>query len=153
MSNELTIGIIGLYTLVYIIVFFIQKSQINKTKEINDSMKSFMEIFKIDEVKKYVKMKEETVNMRAVEMILNDEKIKESMKNITNEKVDEIKKVYIDQMGGQHLEMIAVIVQVLKSLKKESRINFIEDEIPSCKHIFIPIIEKMEIEDDNNKQN
>lgn len=57
MSNELTVGIIGLYTVVYVIVFFVQKSQIDQTKEINASMKSFMDIFKIDEVKKYVEMR------------------------------------------------------------------------------------------------
>ena len=44
MSNELTVGIIGLYTVVYVIVFFVQKSQIDQTKEINASMKSFMDM-------------------------------------------------------------------------------------------------------------
>ena len=38
MSNELTVGIIGLYTVVYVIVFFVQKSQIDQTKEINASI-------------------------------------------------------------------------------------------------------------------
>lgn len=51
MSNELTLIIVGLYTVIYVIVFFIQKSQTDKIKSINESMKSFMDIFDIDKVK------------------------------------------------------------------------------------------------------
>ena len=77
MSNELTVGIIGLYTVVYVIVFFVQKSQIDQTKEINASMKSFMDIFKIDEVKKYVEMRNERVMEDASKMMMNNQKFKE----------------------------------------------------------------------------
>ncbi len=45
MDNNLTLIIIGLYTLIYVFVFIIQKSQIDKQKDVISSMKSFMEIF------------------------------------------------------------------------------------------------------------
>ena len=58
MDNNLTLIIIGLYTLIYVIVFIIQKSQIDKQKDVISSMKSFMEIFKVDEVKKICRNEE-----------------------------------------------------------------------------------------------
>ena len=58
MDNNWTLIIIGLYTLIYVIVFIIQKSQIDKQKDVISSMKSFMEIFKVDEVKKICRNEE-----------------------------------------------------------------------------------------------
>ena len=94
MSNELTVGIIGLYTVVYVIVFFVQKSQIDQTKEINASMKSFMDIFKIDEVKKYVEMRNERVMEDASKMMMNNQKFKEMSDHLVNTTTEPIQEFY-----------------------------------------------------------
>ena len=47
MDEKWTLGILGLYTVIYLVVFFIQKSQIDRQKDVISSMKSFMEIFKV----------------------------------------------------------------------------------------------------------
>ena len=94
MSNELTVGIIGLYTVVYVIVFFVQKSQIDQTKEINASMKSFMDIFKIDEVKKYVEMRNERVMEDASKMMMNNQKFKEMSDHLIKTTTEPIQEFY-----------------------------------------------------------
>lgn len=152
MSNELTIGIIGLYTVVYVIVFFVQKSQIDQTKEINASMKSFMDIFKIDEVKKYVEMKNDRIMMQVEKIISDDEGIKKLMKEATTEKVDEIKEVYVNQMGNQHIEMTNVLFQFVKMIDENDRERFINEKLNSVKHILIPMLDTIE-EDDNIDSN
>jgi hypothetical protein len=147
MDNNWTLIIIGLYTFIYVIVFIIQKSQIDKQKEITNSMKSFIDIFNIEKVKEYVELKHETNLMKIDKLIADDKTINEAMRNITTEKVDEIKKVYIDQMGKQHFEMTSVIVRVLKSIDEEERELFISEYLESCKHIFIPMLDDIEKND------
>lgn len=141
MNNELAIGIMGLYTLVYVIVFIIQKSQIDKTKEINSSMKSFMDIFKIDEVKKYVDLKNERVMMQVDQILNEDEKIKDIYTAAINEKVEDLKEIYFSQMGEEHMELIAFVVEVLKSQTEEKRVELVEKGLPKTKRYFMKIIE------------
>jgi len=141
MSNEITIGIIGLYTLVYVIVFFIQKSQINRTEEINASMKSFMDIFKIDEVKKYVELKNERIMMQVDQIITDDDKIREISEEAINKKVDDIKEIYLSQMGDEHLELVAFVIEVIKSQPEEHRAKLIETALPKTKRYFSKILE------------
>ena len=143
MSN-LHVIIIGVYTLIYLIVFFIQKSQIDKTKEIISSMKAFMEIFKIDEVRKFVDLKTERVMMEAQGMVSNHENVKTAITEITNDKVEEIKKVYLEQMGNQHYEMTHVIVGFLKQLSSEDRRRVVDEKLKNCKHYFDPILERID---------
>ena len=94
MDNNWTLIIIGLYTIVYVIVFFVQKSQIDQTKEINASMKSFMDIFKIDEVKKYVEMRNERVMEDASKMMMNNQKFKEMSDHLVNTTTEPIQEFY-----------------------------------------------------------
>jgi hypothetical protein len=145
--NNINIIILGAYTLIYIIVFFIQRSQIQKTKEINNSMKAFMDIFKIEEVRRFVDLKTERIMMEAESLVANDEKVTSAINDIVKEKVGEIQKVYGEQMGQQHLEMTAVIVGLLKKIRKEDREQLINEQLSSCKHIFLPMLNDIE----NNK--
>ncbi len=144
MNNQITIIVLGIYTIVYVIIFFIQKSQISQTKQINESMKSFMDIFKIDEVKKYVELKNERILMQVDQLIADDEKVFEMSKLAVNEKIDDIKKVYIEQMGNQHKEMAEVIAEFLKMLEPHDRERFVKEKLNSTKHIFLPLIEKFD---------
>ncbi|MDT7832218.1 hypothetical protein RQM59_07490 [Flavobacteriaceae bacterium S356] len=148
MSNELSIIIVGAYTLVYLIVFFIQKAQISKNKEVISSMKSFMEIFKVDEVKKYVELKSERIMMQATDMIVKDESIKKAMKDITNEKVDEIKSIYMEQMGEEHLELVEFAINVISSTPKERREELINKGLPKTKRYFDKILKDINEDED-----
>lgn len=146
MSNELTVGIIGLYTFVYIIVFFIQKSQIDKQKEITSSMKSFIDIFDVKKVKEYAETIQETNLMKLDKIISDNKTVNEIMRKVTNEKIDELKKLYNKEMGNQHIEMTLVICYFLKHIDKEERVEFINNHLESCNHIFIPML--ADIDDD-----
>jgi hypothetical protein len=146
-ESIITISVIGLYTIVNLIVFFIQKAQIDSSKDITSSMKSFIDIFKIDEVKKYIEMRDERIIMQVDNIIAKNDTIKKMMDEVVNENVDKIKTVYIEQMGAQHLEMTGVIIRLLKSIPKDKRLLFIEYNLKANKHVFIPMLDDIE----NNK--
>ena len=131
MSNELTVGIIGLYTVVYVIVFFVQKSQIDQTKEINASMKSFMDIFKIDEVKKYVEMRNERVMEDASKMMMNNQKFKEMSDHLIKTTTEPIQEFYKKTINDRHIELLNVVSQVIISLEPDKREKFIKEVLPN----------------------
>jgi hypothetical protein len=147
MSNELTIGIVGLYTLVYVIVFFVQKSQLEKQKEVISSMKSFMDIFKIDEVKKYVEMKNELIIDRAVKMVKDEGKIDAKLEELVKGKADEITKLHMESLGDQYDEMFDVVSSLLLSMNKEETENLINSKLSKSKHIFECFINENENND------
>ncbi len=92
MDNNLTLIIIGLYTLIYVIV--IQKSQIDKQKDVISSMKSFMEIFNVDEVKKHVEMRNERVMEDAAKLIIDNKKFKDMSEHLVNTTTEPIQEFY-----------------------------------------------------------
>ena len=73
-----TIIVLGLYTVVYVVVFIIQQNQVKAQKGTIDSMKSFMEIFSVDDVRKFVEMREETMQGTLENFVNSDKRIKES---------------------------------------------------------------------------
>ncbi|WP_291867525.1 hypothetical protein [Maribacter sp.] len=107
MDERWTLGVLGLYTVIYLVVFFVHKSQIDRQKDVISSMKSFMEVFKVDEVKKFVELKENRMIMQFEDEMKNDGNLREMTEKIVLERIEPLKKVYIDQMGEQHLEMTA----------------------------------------------
>lgn len=147
MNNEVTIIVIGIYTLVYVIVFFVQKSQLKSVNEINLSMKSFMDIFKIEEVKKYVEMKDETIKMKFENMVADDEKITKIANEAILSNVDVLKDIYKKQMGEEHMELVTFVVNVINSQPKEKRVDIIKNELPKTKRYLLKIFEDI----DNNK--
>jgi hypothetical protein len=64
MDNTTTIVIIGIYTVIYLVVFFIQRSQINSQKEIIQSMKSFTEIVDLNKLKEYASIIEKSADIK-----------------------------------------------------------------------------------------
>lgn len=144
MKEYWTLIIIGLYTIIYLIVFVVQSSQIKRTKEINESMKSFMDIFKIDEVKKYVELKHESVLMDVNSMLANDKKLREVAREIVMEKNDEIIEMNKKQFGSDHNELIRFCVGTLLNIPKEERQKFIDDGLPLTKRFIQPMIDDVE---------
>jgi hypothetical protein len=143
MSENLTLIIIGIYTLVYVIVFFIQKTSLDRLKEginsqnlIINSMKTFMDIFDVDKIKKYVELNEESVMLKASNFVANDEKVKALALEFTKAHADEIKNLQMEKLDEQYLEMSKFIVKILSTVNEEEGKKVIELELKSCQHIF-----------------
>ncbi|EMY3555056.1 hypothetical protein [Flavobacterium psychrophilum] len=152
--NNIQLIILGIYTLAYIVVFFIQKASIDSLKEnvnnqngVINSMKSFMDIFDLNKIKEYVKVNEESAMLKASNFLADDEKVKGMALEFTKEHADLIKNLQMEKLGAQYSEMSEVIAEFLKIIKPEDRERFITEKLESCKHIFIPILDKI---DDND---
>jgi predicted Holliday junction resolvase-like endonuclease len=141
MSNLITVIVIGGYTIIYLVVFIIQKSQLDKVKEINSSMKSYMDIFKIDEVKKYVELKTERITLEALKLIHDDAKVKKIMEEAVKESTEAIKGIYINQMGEYYLELVSLAVNVLLSQPEDKRIDFVKKALPRTGNGLLKLID------------
>ena len=142
MDNTLTIIILGLYTLVYVIVFFIQKSQIDKQKDVINSMKSFIDIFKIDEVKKYVEIKTETMKLNVENII--EIKRKEFIKEISEDAEEAIRKIadddlneFKDKFKDKYNELWNELLDFIKLLPEDIRNQYIENNLTFTKESFL----------------
>ena len=144
MDNNLTLIIIGLYTLIYVIVFIIQKSQIDKQKDVISSMKSFMEIFKVDEVKKYVEMKNERIIEDTAMMLTNDAKIKIMSDHLIKTTTEPIKKLYREAMEEKNMELIDVVFKLIMMQETNKREKFINENLPKNKDYFMGVLNDYE---------
>ena len=134
MNNTITLIIIGIYTIIYLIVFVIQKSQI-------DSMKAFIDIFKVDEVKKYVEIKEERILMQVDQMITDDKKVNEMLNNIVDKRIDLLKDTLEESIKNRYLESYKFALLVLESMKENERKQIIEKYLPKNKEFIIKTFE------------
>ena len=141
MNEFILLIILGVYTVVYLIIFFIQKAQIDEIKEINTSMKAYMEIFNIDEVKKYVELKSERAIMAAENFVKNHEGVRKIMNEVLDNNVDRVKEVYYKQMGEEHMELVVLTINILKNIKEEEREIFIQRNLPKTSRYFLEILE------------
>ncbi len=144
MDNNLTLIIIGLYTLIYVIVFIIQKSQIDKQKDVISSMKSFMEIFKVDEVKKYVEMKNERIIEDTAMMLTNDAKFKIMSDHLIKTTTEPIKKLYREAMEEKNTELIDVVFKLIMMQETNKREKFINENLPKNKDYFMGVLNDYE---------
>ena len=144
MDNNLTLIIIGLYTLIYVIVFIIQKSQIDKQKDVISSMKSFMEIFKVDEVKKYVEMKNERIIEDTAMMLTNDAKFKIMSDHLIKTTTEPIKKLYREAMEEKNMELIDVVFKLIMMQETNKREKFINENLPKNKDYFMVVLNDYE---------
>lgn len=141
MNNTISVIILGCYTIVYVIVFFIQKSHLDKIKEINTSMKSYLEIFKIDEVKKYVELKSENSLMEATNLVLDNEKVKGMVEEILNNHVKDISDVYCKQLREEQIEIVRIAIEMIRIQPANNRIEFIEKNFPLTKRYLLEMVD------------
>jgi hypothetical protein len=121
MESNISLIIIGIYTLIYLIVFFIQKSQLNNQKEIINSMKTFMDIFDIEEVKRYVQMREERIKGDVENILSSDIKMTEISQKVTLEAIEDIQKFYINKTKDKVDELFGYCLVSLKQIPFEER--------------------------------
>lgn len=142
MENLTTVIVIGIYTVIYLIVFFVQKSQISQVKEINASMKNYTDIFKIDELKKFVKIREENITYEISKMFMD----KESIMNLIRESFvmnykkiqGEVEKVILEKLN----EANVAVFYLMQEKTKEEKLQFIHDNIVHNKEDYIEFVEK-----------
>tara|TARA_Y100000815_G_C13205257_1_gene448353 strand:+ start:105 stop:575 length:471 start_codon:yes stop_codon:yes gene_type:complete len=153
MDEKWTLGILGLYTVIYLVVFFIQKSQIDRQKDVISSMKSFMEIFKVDEVKKYVEMKNERILHDATKMITDSEQIKKMSEDLIKNTTAPIQEAYTEIMAERYKELVKVVFEVILTQEPERREQFIKELLPNNEHYLLPMLEEYEKSDSDNEKN
>lgn len=102
-------------------------------------MKSFMETFDVDEVKKYVKMKQKTMEMKYNLMIHDNEKLKDIATDVVMNKSKEMTEAITNQFRSEHMELIAFTLNVLRTMTPDERQKIIDDRLPQTKR-FISVI-------------
>lgn len=90
---------IGIYIVVYAIVFFIQKSQFDKQKSIMEKYEKMFSIINIDELEKYVNLKEKNLKLELEVREKEFEKLEKAL--------------------STNLETSAVLLEELKTLVDE----------------------------------
>ena len=147
MDEKYTLAILGLYTVIYLVVFFIQKSQIDRQKDVITSMKSFMEIFKVDEVKKYVEMKNERILDQATKMITDSDQIKKMSEELIKDTTKPIQEAYTEIMSQRYEELVKVVFQMVINQEPERREQFIKDLLPNNEHYLLPMLKEYDSSD------
>jgi len=126
----------GVFLTVYIIVFIIQKTQIKSLKETNQSMKTFMDIFKVDEVKKYVELTSENSKMKAINLIKEEGKLSEIIEKVVKEQEQYIVNLKTSQMKEELIELLDLTFDDLKNKSKEEREEILNTKLPKSKRHF-----------------
>lgn len=126
-SDWITLAIIGVYTIVYIIVFIIQSQQIKKQKDIISTMEKFISIFKIDEVEKYVKLKHENTKMEIKDKLMKS--IPGVTKKLTKEVQDILRKKE-KEFSAKYDEAMDVLFEICIAVEPKEREQFIKEHFP-----------------------
>lgn len=135
-SDIITVSIVGVYTLVYVIIFFIQKSQIDKQKSVIESMEKFINVFKVEEVEKYVTLTNKNVMMEAAD------KVRQSKDELRDEIIiPEVNKIK-GELKDQYDEMASVLYNVIIAFPEKERKDFINQHLKKNSKMFLEALEK-----------
>ncbi|MCP4552426.1 MAG: hypothetical protein GY834_10395 [Bacteroidetes bacterium] len=148
--NELTLIIIGINILVYSVVTLIQRAQIKKTKEINDSMKDYMEIFDINKVKEYVRMQEETIGLKAIHLISSEIKLNKTIQDTVDKTHELAHKEYMEMLGKKHIELRDFTIKVLLALPESEVENILDKYLIENKSLLKELISSVKKNTNNN---
>jgi len=143
LNDIITISVIGLYTVIYLIIFFVQKHQISELKSTNQSMKDFMSIFDVDEVRKYVEMKGETNMMKAANVVINKMDMKEIATEAAKMANDKgiVKEVYTKQVTEDMQELLMFAGATLYSYPQKERQEIADKQLPKTQRFMKNVIE------------
>lgn len=151
-SEQITTTIIQtVFLIVYVTTFLIQKKQIDTLKDTIASMKSFMDIFNLDSIKKYVELKEDQAKTFASMQILDSREIQDMLKKSLNEKGEEVAKLFHSQFEEQQYQLLYIAESVIMNLPTDDREKFIDDLLPTVKHILWPVIQKKSQDEQDSK--
>lgn len=141
----ITISINGIVN--FIILFFIIRSntvvkeRLKSQDDINLKMKSFMDIFSVDEMKKYVETKTERMK---IELENNLSKMSKKAfletESYFAEMLDKEVKNHVENFDLQYNEVCRNLFRFIVTLPKEERLKFVEEYLPMTKNIFIKFL-------------
>lgn len=105
-----------IFTGICVIIFLNGKYKIENelkvVREVNNTMKSYMDIFKINEVKEYVELQGKNYALKAVEL-LRDDKI---MNEIVNESIENYNKAQfrlLEDLNEEYVELLSFTCNVV----------------------------------------
>ena len=139
-----TIIVLGLYTVVYVVVFIIQQNQVKAQKGTIDSMKSFMEIFSVDDVRKFVEMREETMQGTLENFVNSDKRIKESFDKFMKEELKVIGEKQANYLKARYFQVAGVVLDFMKYIPKNDRVLFIKENLNLNEELFINMLVEIE---------
>ena len=142
--DAISLIVIGIYTVVNIIVFIIQQNQIKSQKGIIESMSKFTEIFNVDEVRKFVEMREETAKGSLENMIKNDPRVLEMIDKLLFEHISRIEQKHRDELESKYFELCTVVLEFMKGMRIEDREQFVKDHLSINKEGFLPMLAEIE---------
>ena len=137
-----TLIVQAIFLIVYVTIFLIQRKQIDSLKDTIASMKTFMDIFNMESIKKYVELKQDHASTLASMQILDNREIKGHITEIINERGEEVAELFQKQFKEQQYQLLYVAEEAIMSLPIEEREQYIDKYLPAVKHILLPIIEK-----------
>lgn len=130
-----------LIILAIIYIGYIQKTQIDRLKSINETISQYASIFDISKVKEYVEVREDTIIDKATNIIANNDKLKEISLDVMAEKEGEFANFYIEEMGTKYDELFNLACNIIHQNRSNPKnIALILDCIPNNKDA---ILEKM----------
>jgi uncharacterized membrane protein len=143
MDNKVAIIITGIYTIVYLVVFIVQRSELKKTKSINKSMTSFMNLFDLTKLKEYNSIIEKTADLK-ISMIKKEEsdKLSKVSKVIIDSSFDATDKYFTPRMNEMKVHILIYIM--LYSNTHDGRKEYIEKNLPINKEAFICLLDSLE---------
>ena len=103
-----------------------------------------MEIFKVDEVKKYVEMKNERIIEDTAMMLTNDAKFKIMSDHLIKTTTEPIKKLYREAMEEKNMELIDVVFKLIMMQETNKREKFINENLPKNKDYFMGVLNDYE---------
>lgn len=153
--DTISLVIIGIYTIAYIIVIFIQNNRIKSAKDTIDSMKTSMEsmktliqLFDPDKLKKISDMRDEANRLMVKNLIKDESKINEIFSKTAEEYLSKNGDLYFkikdEEFIKDHGELISFAVNAIKKTPKEQRQVFVDHFLPRTKNTILGIISDSE---------
>ena len=141
--DNTTLIVVGAYTLVYVIVFIIQHNQLKSQKSVIDSMKTFIDIFKVEEVRRFVDMRDERIRGEVEHIIKNDKRIDEKIEEWTSGVLVDIEDNYKEVFKKIFFQMAVVILEYMTFVPMNEREDFIKENLSHSQDMFIKMLNEI----------
>lgn len=132
-----------------VVIFFIQKTQINKMKTVTDQVEKYFRIVNVDEFEKFIKVKEKRFETQ-MEIVAHDmsKKFSENyMEKFGNKYMDKHLQKLDKEIGDQMSELGWFTAEWLAEMSERDRLKFIDDFFPKSKQLLLENIEQVKAND------
>lgn len=145
-QEVITISVYCIGVITYVITFIIQRSEIRKIKSVTDHMERYMKIFNVDEVEKYVRLKEKSFDqaMKNASHDLSEKFTAEYMEKFGNKRIQTAVKKFESELGGQINELGWYVAEWLYELPEDERETMIKEYFPKSEHLLREGIESIQ---------